>query len=465
MQNGLLKIGIAVLIGVNFSFGFSLINFNTSSAVNSISSIAKKSGDRKIKDLINKKSISNLLGIKVTDLINANLINIPGFLGVGFKCGLQNTKVPVFNICKLFKGASSKFKIKFLGVCQLQVGLSDSCVTELAKKMCSANSKKAVSPLKTMNAAAKNLTTTGNLYIKKHAWNEKCANLIASEKNKIIKNPNGVSLALIRSYYFTPQVVYKNALPSTGATNIFDPRIKDWENCIFLNAKKNSYEAALKACSDIKDEHMPLTEVDVENDIENAIPFLMNKTDDLTDNSYKNIYIYKALYLQQCSNSPNPAKCEDELWNNGFITPTGEINPKEIYQKQLSATENANARFASIVSEATAKQKEVVFKSQSFINTLPPIEQKKYEFLAKKAMYQEILNKYFLKKITDLEEEAISINYDAQKVASTPFYPQQALKEINKLIASFSAPSSSSKLGSITKGLGLSMPKISIPGI
>lgn len=445
--------------------GFSFLP-SEGSVINAAEGTVKKSINGKINSLIGNIKLSKLLGLNTNDIINANLINIPGFLGIGFKCGLKGS-IPTFNICKLINknGGSSNFNLS-LGPCKLQVGLSDKCVTELAEKMCEEKEQNVVTPLKTMNAAAKNLATTGNLYIKQHAWNNSCANLFGSEKDQIIKNANGVSLANIRNTFFTPQTVYKYALPSTGATNIFDPRLREWKNCIFLNAKNGSYEEAIKKCSELKNETMPMTEEKVKEEIQDAIPFLMNNTDDIMDNDYKNIYTYKALYLKNCSNSPDPKQCEENIWNNGFNMPDGSVlKPKDIYKKQLQDTEKANARFAAIVKKADAKQKEIIFESQSFINTLPPTEQKKYEFLAKRAMYREILDKYFLKKITDLEEEAISINYDAEKVAASPFYPQQALQEIDQMIAAFASNGGGGTTNGGTSVLGkfTAMPKISIP--
>lgn len=451
---------IPLIILPSAVFAFDLIG----SAENMASNAAKNAINKNLKGITKNINITKLLGLSTSDIINANLINIPGFLGVGFKCSL-NKKIPVFNICKLIgKESSSKFKLS-LGPCSLSVGASDECFIDLAKKWCGSETEKNIeTPLKTMNAAAKNLTTTGNTFIKQNAWNDKCVNFFGSKKDDIIKNPNGVSVKTIRNTYFTPQVVYKKALPSTGATNIFDPKLKDWEECVFLNSKGGS--DALNKCNDLKDEQMPLTEEAVYNNIDDSIPFLLNGTDDIMNDDYKNLYTYKADYIKECSNAQDVKSCEENLWENGFTLNDGSvIKPKDIYQKQLSNTEKANARFASIVEKATAKDKEVIFMSQSFINTLPPVEQKKYEFLAQKAMYQKVLNKYFLKKITDLEEESISINYDAEKVAASPFYPTQALTEIQQMIAAFSSPAGSASSGSSLGGIHLpSMPSLpSIP--
>jgi len=419
-----------ILLLVNNLYAFNLF----SDLKNETQNVIKNSSQKSISSLKQKVNLNDLLNINLSKIINANIINIPGLFGLGIKCGL-NKQVPTFDICKYLKPASAKFRIN-LGVCEVDMGLSSACIVDLAQKLCKKTINQNVeTPVKTIRSSYKNLETTGNIFIKKHSWSSKCSLLFAKKKKQIIKNPNGVSEAVIEKVYFTPAVINTYGLNSVNAQSIYDSRLLTWKRCIRLNAKPNNPYFALKKCSKLYKETMPKTEYDVDNDISDTIPFIDEGISDALDNSFKNILIFQANYSQKCAKSNNPTKCENNLWNEGFERADGVIlQPKKEYNNQLIKIEKANARFYSILKEATRKKKEVIFLSQDFINTLPIKQREKYLRKAKKVMYQKILNRYFLEQITKNEEELVSIEYDAEKVASTVFYPKQALNEINTLI-------------------------------
>jgi len=424
-----LKIFLILLL-INNLYAFDLFN-NLKSKTQEV---IKKSSNKSISNLKKKVSLNDILNADLTKIVNANIINIPGLFGLGIKCGL-NKKVPVFDICKYLKPASTKLKIN-IGVCEVDMGLSSSCIVNLAQNLCKKTINQNIeTPVKTIRGSYKNLETTGNIFLKKHSWSSKCGLLFAKNKKKIIKNPNGTTEEQIEKTYFVPAIINAYGLNAVNAKSIYDTNLLDWKRCIRLNAKPNDPFYALKKCSKLYKETMPKTEYDVDNAISDTIPFIDDGISDALDNAFKNVLIFQANYAQKCAKSNNPTQCENDLWNKGFQRADGtELQPKKLYNNQLDKIEKANARFYSILKEATRKKKEIIFLSQDFIDTLPIKQREEYLRKAKKVMYQKILNRYFLQQITNNEKELVSIEYDAKKVASTIFYPKQALNEINTLI-------------------------------
>ena len=432
---------IFTILLINNLYAFDLFGSvsNTFSRIRSATKdVANNSLNYKsLKDSKKEVSLSDLLHVDLKKIIDANVINIPGLFGLHLQCGIDK-KIPIYDICNYLKPATSKLKIN-MGICQADMTISSACIVNLAKKMCKKEKKKLLeSPIKTIRSGYKYLKTTGTLFIKKHSWSSTCELLFSKKKKKVLKNPNGVSEERIEKFYFTPAIINTYGLNSVNAQSIYDSNLLDWKRCIRLNAKKRNPFYALKKCSKLYKEQMPKTEYDVDNYIGDTLPFIDEGINDILDNSFDNILIFQANYAKICGNSKDPVRCQNLLWEKGtFKRADGvTLSPKKLYNEKLLKIEKANARFYSILKEATRKKKEMIFLSQDFINTLPIKERREYLRKAKKEMYQRILNRYFLQQITKNEEELVSIEYDSEKIASTIFYPKQALNEINTLINS-----------------------------
>jgi len=415
------------------------ISLNAFNLFSQSSLITDNLKDFSTKKILNKKlktnvSLKDLFNFKVEQLINANIINIPGLFGLGIKCDIDKN-IPIIDPCKLIKPVSTKFSFS-LGPCRIDVGLSDKCIYQFYKKQCKAIMNKYLdSPIKTARASAKNLKTTGDIIIKKYSWNNQCSTLLPSDRLKNIKNPQNINYSDILKKYDNPQIVYRYAIPSTGNNGIFDSNLVKWKDCIFNNAGKPN---ALKQCNIIK-HTMPKTEYDVQNQIVSGVLMLNDNSIDPLNNDYKNLLIAQKFFATKCANSDNPQSCEDDYWNNGFKTDDGrEINFKKIYNKRLIQIEKSNALLLKYIQYATLPDKEIIFLSEDFIQTLPADKREQYRKKAQKIMYQKILNNYFVREITEEEKANISIEFDAMKVASSQFYPKQAMQEIQDLVNTFS---------------------------
>jgi hypothetical protein len=386
---------------------------------------------------------------------NLNILNIPGLGNFGMKCDIGGKiKMPSIDICsKIPKGVNKHFTLN-LGVCKATTNLSTKCLTDLAQSKCqeieNSVNQTIMLPINILRSSITNLAITGDNFITEAQSSNggvSCDGLFAEKRNDIIKNSNGQSINQIRMTYYRPTMVTKYAFKSTGADSIYDTRLEDWKQCIFLNANGDT-TSTLKKCSNIKNQIMPKTEKEVKDNIIDAANFLLTGVEDPLIDNYSMIYTIQSNYIKQCSNKNNPVECENQLWTDGFETNSGDkIKMPDVYKHKLDKIEKTEARFMTIVNEATRKERGIVFYSESFIRTLPIKEQEKYRFLAKKSINKKILNAYFIKEMSDNEKEIVSIEYNMQKVASSSFYPEQEMKKINALVESFSKDNPSNNSG------------------
>ena len=423
----------------SFLFGFDILNIKSNSNSKSFSKEIenlKKGSFKSLTDVKKVTSVKDILDISNTELINANLINIPGLFGLGIKCDLDKN-VAILDPCSFMEPQETKFNLN-LGVCAVNVGLSNKCIYDFYQKMCKRWKKKNVeTPLKKARASTQNLKTKGDIILKKNLWKGECDLFNSEKREKSIKNPNKVSLDVIEKKYYNPQMIYKYAIYNTGAKSIFDSSLKEWKDCMFVNATGKGNKD-LEKCK-IINKKMPKTEADISKNIIDGTLSVDDTTIDTLNNDFKNILIIKANYAKKCGNSNNPTKCEDTLWENGFERADGvKIKPKKMYNMQLEDIERKNALLEEYIKYATMPDKDIVFMSEDFIDTLPPKLRKKYRKQAQKKMYQKIVYKSFWRTLTKLEEEATSIKFDAMKVQTSQFYPQVAINEINAMVSKFS---------------------------
>lgn len=409
------------------------------------------------------KVVTNIFGaVGVNNSFFIQPLKIPGLAGLNIQCDLSNSGRRL-DVCEdIFGGIEDGIigglnkllnildKGVSIGPCRTGLEIRRVCQTDLLQDSCKAikgltksafssikENTVGLTPVSTLVSAVGEMAKFGEEivteYLKDHVPNSCLAILPRERSKKITVGNKGKTITDLQNSNFNSKNILQHGVQRSGGQSLYSPEMYTWQECIYTHPDNP------EIC-DSKNYRLPTTYADSQAEIDTMRIKLsdgLEKTD-----TFEQSLLLGSNYAQQCAGSSDQAACESQIYENGYkvINSDGTIQtvkPKEVKQRRHEDVERSVSYFSSLVKGVKNENSYYGLMNEELAQTVPVEQRGKFRQKALVEMKKDTLFDYFVDRIKYSKKEIVDIEQNLLKVSASQFNSQEALKEVEAIIAYF----------------------------